>query len=701
MTRRPTPIEIRLREAVISDDRATFERLVADDPALKRVAFGRFPVESLLVMYGARKILKKFTPEPGEYIYVDEFGDDYRLFKQKAGAALRLYTDGKIVPPDEMRLLSGEAVSDEKIKADGARLENVYRLSERHSLKRDRSGAAVAPVARRMSTAQRLTVLTAALIAVIFVLTASGLLAWVALSYGDGSSLAPALVDNAAKLTGSMSQNDEAYIRITDNFTLDLSAAPASSFSGYIDGGGHTLYATGGYLGDPFGSAAALGRVTDLTIVYDGFRAEYSGGVRRVVLERDFTLSASSHTPPALQSVLDGNGHSIRVTDGYSGALFTSITGGLYDVDIVFDEINGSYSSSDGFIATVNDGAIEDVSLSVSGELEELNRTEDVYFGGFVSENRGTVNRVLADMRLSLVSDFDSGESSGNSYFAMIAGINSGTVSHAETTAESSITSVSLDISGIVSENASGAVVDNSVNRAAIATSSSLPEWSPNAAGVVLTNYGTVRDSYNFGNIRADSSATVPAGATNAPAVYLGGVVAQNFYIVMRSYNGGDISSLSGGALPFVGGIAGLSLATLSDASVSECISGGTIGVSAENIPDNFLTGVGGIVGMAQSNYNYTVSITNSFSLMTLSVSGDNLNSGGIVGTLDSRQGFFTYGVEGTDGECLYADTADTDLCIGFAMYYNYGVLFSGRVAGGARPADEITSREDFWYVEK
>ena len=104
---------------------------------------------------------------------------------------------------------------------------------------------------------------------------------------------------------------------------------------------------------------------------------------------------------------------------------------------------------------------------------------------------------------------------------------------------------------------------------------------------------------------------------------------------------------------------------------------------------------------MAQPNYGYTVSITNSFSLMTLSVSGDNLNSGGIIGTLDSRQGIYTYGVEGTDGECLYADTAGTDLCIGYAMYYNYGVLFSGRVAGGARPADEITSREDFWYVEK
>ena len=64
------------------------------------------------------------------------------------------------------------------------------------------------------------------------------------------------------------------------------------------------------------------------------------------------------------------------------------------------------------------------------------------------------------------------------------------------------------------------------------------------------------------------------------------------------------------------------------------------------------------------------------------------------------KAGYWVYGLE-ADGECLYADTADTDLCIGFAMYYNYGVLFSGRVAGGARPADEITSREDFWYVEK
>ena len=124
-------VEKALRLAVISDDVAAFGTLIGQNANLKRLCYGRFPLESLLILYGAKKILRTFRPSTEDYVFVEEYPADYLLFKREAGAALRLYIGGKTVPPDEMALICGMRVPESAFAENGERLNEVYRLRAR------------------------------------------------------------------------------------------------------------------------------------------------------------------------------------------------------------------------------------------------------------------------------------------------------------------------------------------------------------------------------------------------------------------------------------------------------------------------------------------------------------------------------------------------------------------------------------------
>lgn len=694
-------VEKALRLAVISDDVAAFGTLIGQNADLKRLCYGRFPLESLLILYGAKKILRTFRPSTEDYVFVEEYPADYLRFKREAGAALRLYIGGKTVPPDEMALICGMRVPESAFAENGERLNEVYRLRARKNLKKDGSGKYRAPVSRKPDKRQLYTVVCCLITAIIFLGAASGLMGFVATSYGDGSAMAPALVNTADKLTGTISQNPGAHIEITSDFTLNISSDYSLPFSGYIDGGGHTLTMTGDYYLDPFAEAAALGRVDNLTLQYADFHSVYSGSVRRIVLDNDVTLSANSVNGISLTSSFDGAGHTVTVTDFSGKSLFDELNAYIKNVTFDFGKIRSSYTANGGFLANVNNSRIENVTVIASGYMEELSAGTDVYFGGFVYENRGTVSSVTASIQLELISDFSINGSQGNSYFSGIAGINSGTVSNAATTEDSFIESTTLDVSGIVSDNSSGAVIENSVNRASISTASASVMWSPNAAGVVLNNYGTVRDCFNYGAITADSTAPVSETDTSRPAVYLGGIAAQNAASVLRCYNGADLSSTSVGALPFVGGIVGLNTCSAGESAITSCIAHGAIEVNTELETGNFLSGIGGIAGMLQPLGGSKITLTDSFSLMTLNANNSSLSVGGILGSLDSRQGYYGYGFSGDAGECLFAENRGAEFGIAYVLYYDMlGILRLGVYEPGAAPAEEITAKESYWYEE-
>ena len=141
-------VENALHRAIVSDDVAAFDAIVGQTPDAGRLCYGRFPLESLLILYNARKILKTYSPAPGDYVFTEEYAADYLRFKREAGAALRLYIGGKTVSPDEMALICGMRVPESAFAENGERLNEVYRLRARKNLKKDKRGKYRAPVSR-------------------------------------------------------------------------------------------------------------------------------------------------------------------------------------------------------------------------------------------------------------------------------------------------------------------------------------------------------------------------------------------------------------------------------------------------------------------------------------------------------------------------------------------------------------------------
>ena len=97
-----------LHAATVSDDKQTFLKILNDCPELYGAVFGRFPLESLAVMYSARKILSAAEFPSAPKLAFREYPEDYIEFKKIAGRALRL----TMVRPEGGKLMSGGAFAN-------------------------------------------------------------------------------------------------------------------------------------------------------------------------------------------------------------------------------------------------------------------------------------------------------------------------------------------------------------------------------------------------------------------------------------------------------------------------------------------------------------------------------------------------------------------------------------------------------------
>ena len=683
-----------LHKAAVSDDKQKFYAILEETPELYGAVYGRFPLESLAVMYGSRKILASFTPRAAEKTVLPEYPEDYARFRSAAGRALRLYAGGKEVAPDEMRVITGEETD---LNADGGRLEKTYELSHGKALKTDRRGAVISPKSRAV-TGDRRKILNAVIaFAAVFLIAAAALTAVSATVLGDGSRLAPVRADSAEVLLNALDGSDR-YVTIENDFEIALSEDPDLRFTGVLDGGGNIITVTGGFLGDPF-CAATGATVRDLTVRYDGFSAYYSGGKRTVTLERDFTIAVDGTESVSLQSDLFGNGHTITVSgladDGiFAGAVFDEINGNVSDLKLDFGNAEFDYDSTTGLFARVNNAAISEVEFTFSGTLHENNSDSDTYFGLLIGENRGNITNVYAIFDISGDSDFDGQAEANNSYLGGIAGLNYGKIINCETALGSAAVTVTLDVSGIVGENAFGGTVSGSVNRAAMTTSTAIKDWSPNAAGIALVNRGDIENCYNFGSLTADSDAVHEdsSAAAERGSTVVGGIAASNYGIISHSYNGGDLSSATVGAIPTIGGIVGHDTADSRNTIISECISDALIAFDiAKAAPSERYYSVGGIVATVSPTDGKSSTVTSCLSLNRFE--GDAVECGGVIGAVSNESGVVTIGNVNSDEENLYLEDAGAESAIGLLNQIPYAF-------GGAASYGTITDKENFWYVE-
>ncbi|MEC4682868.1 MAG: filamentous hemagglutinin N-terminal domain-containing protein [Nitrospirota bacterium] len=177
-----------------------------------------------------------------------------------------------------------------------------------------------------------------------------------------------------------------------------------------------------------------------------------------------------------------------------------------------------------------------------------------------------------------------------------------------------------------------------------------------NIGGVVGTNYGTVKGSWNTGSVSGDC--------------YVGGVVGENSGAVKNSYNTGNVSGGSN-----VGGVVGYN----NGGTVETSYNTGSVGVG------NF---VGGVVGSNNSKVEYSynngsvcgffevggVAGTNSGTVET------SYNTGSVVG------GNYVGGVAGTNG-----GTVETS--------YNTGSVSGGSIGGGVAGYNNGGTVETSYYL--
>lgn len=422
---------------------------------------GRFPVLSLMYLYGCKKLLTVYEEKflrASEYEVLNEPMEASRKFAKRAGKCLRLYLSGETVTPAEMLIILDKTKKLKEIfpslgvsGAVRSRLKKIYYI--KYSLSVTYEGDGIKIQKRPLSYREKRKIATVCLSVIMCVILAVGVpltTVYLLPKPVEGEVTAFEQIDFSSAKTYTL----KADVAVPDNFSVQKTNCS-------IEGGGHRLV---------LGAGASLG--------------ELSGTLSGVTLE-----SA-------------GN------------AIFTSIalTGGIKDSTVnVKTDIEISEASA--FVVQDNYGTIQNVTVNVEGKVSALDdgndETDEFYFGGIARNNFYRYNSAdpnasggrIKNCKVNF-DDFQlTGETGANASFGGIAGTNTGSIEGC--TAEGKITADTFDIAGIVSVNNN--IIYQCANVADISQTSADEHWNPIVAGIVVQNAYLVEDCENRGSLSAKS----------------------------------------------------------------------------------------------------------------------------------------------------------------------------------------------------
>lgn len=333
-------------------------------------------------------------------------------------------------------------------------------------------------------------------------------------------------------------------------------------------------------------------------------------------LTKDINLS-DIEPIETFEGKLDGNGHTITLETG--NYLFYKMIGTMSNLVVDVGNLSAEIVRDGSFFILLNEGTVNNLTFKGTLNLTiSQSAGTNVYFGGAIGENTGTINGISGEFTVNLT-----GKSSTNTYYGGLVAINTGTINSIVSSPESSISSNTADIAGLVAINNVNRVISNAVNNAKLNQTTSEKQWSPNVGGIVSMNNGTIENSHNSGEITANSTAV--AGENEGLAqVLAGGVATINHGTIRRSFNAGKVMGTSISSYVQVGGIVAQNSAV---ATVTECYAKGDI--SAQSQRENSYIFLGGIVG----NNDGTVSKCYSIANMQISGVGEkDCYIGGIMG---------------------------------------------------------------------
>ncbi len=536
----------KLLSAIKKDDVKTFGQMTEEIHA-GNYRLGRFPVLSLVYLYGARRIaaayetrfLKISSWEP-----LDEPAETSALFAAKAGKCLRLYLN-EIVSPVEMLLILDKTRRVKKVfpiakpsEAIKRRLKSIYNI--KYALNMTFAGQSVhmdrRPLNRRERQKFCMAIIGCVLVLAILIaapVTAATLLP----NRAKGEIAKLKHIDFASQRTYTVVKD----IVIPDDFYVD---SVKCSFKG---GGGKLIFGKNATLGFFYG------KLTDIEIE-----------------------TAGSPIFQACTNLAELNNVVVNVNS---------------DIEIADDSA---------FVALANYGTMKNVTLNASGSVTAREKTDEnssgVVFGGIVANNTyvkdnygDTIYGTLTDCRANYSDLRLSGALEANSSFGGVAGINNGIIDGC--TVSGDVIADTFDLAGVCYGN--GYIIKNSLNEANLSQTSLDNAWSPVVGGVVIENAGQIEYCKNSGDLSAKGVSTVICG----------GVVARTYRFCNYCVFDGSISVEASEG--YVGGIFGRSEAVIPSSGLyvyigitDHCLSLGSI--KADLTSDGAERCVGGIGGKVE-----------------------------------------------------------------------------------------------------
>lgn len=291
---------------------------------------------------------------------------------------------------------------------------------------------------------------------------------------------------------------------------------------------------------------------------------------------------------------LDGDNHFLFVNSLPQESFINKNKGNVKNLKIIFADGNINLAESYSLFVCDNFGTIENISVVCGNIIFVIDKSQnsEISVNAISVNNYGTIKNCEVKANISL-----EGNSSGDCFVSAFAGINSGIVESCTFLEDSSVSSIEVDIAGIVCENKLNAQVVGCKNYAKLSQISSSEQWSPNVGGIAISNYGIIKNSKNFAELSIISN---NAGEQAQGSVFLAGISAFNYRDIIGCLNKGNLIVSSKRILVYCGGIAAYSSysSELNNSYISKISGCGTqcqLNLSTEN--ESAFVFAGGISG--------------------------------------------------------------------------------------------------------
>ncbi len=455
--------------AIKKDDLRAFNAL-AEDFRLGGLRMGRFPVLSLLYMYGARRILSKHEKsflKISAWEPVSEPAAVSALFSEKAGKCARLYFDDAIVTPLEMLLILDMTKRLKRAypqvrppEAVKERMRRIYNI--KYALKITFKDKSVS-LERRPLTRRERKRLVAACVCL---------------------ALAIAIVI-ATPITAVSLLPDVSKGEVTKLSQIDFSSQNTYKLMKDI--------------------------VVPADVNVQNVNCTILGNGKKLIFQKDATFGALYGTLSDISVETEGSPIFRRCESG----------GTLSSVDI---NVNADVQTSENsaFVVLINYGVLDGVRVNVRGKLSAYGQGDSpengTPFGGLVLLNSyydvTPAQRAYGTLKNCSVhyNNFSlEGDLAANATFGGIVGENDGVVQ--DCTVSGKISSQTFDVGGACFVN--GRSLVNISCEASLSQVAADEGWTPIVAGITVENYGTVEQCKFSGNIEAQSSNdAIAAGIT-------------------------------------------------------------------------------------------------------------------------------------------------------------------------------------------